>query len=108
MLFNLLIKGNLEIASADDFSYQDRFDNSLTKGQGLRIIFTEGSRIIFRLSGTGSSGATIRLYLERYVSPDGDLSVDDTQVVLHDLIEIAEKISKLKELTGRNAPTVIT
>ena len=75
--------------------------------QGLRILFEDGSRVIFRLSGTGSSGATIRLYIESYES-DSFTFTQDPQVVLKPLVEIALNLSKLQEYTGRDKPTVIT
>ncbi|MEW5296964.1 MAG: hypothetical protein WDW36_000206 [Sanguina aurantia] len=92
---------------ADDFEYTDPIDGSVAKGQGLRFIFTDGSRIIFRLSGTGSSGATIRLYIEQY-SNDAALLGMDAQEALAPIIEVALQLSKLKELSKREKPTVIT
>ncbi|XP_054153797.1 phosphoglucomutase-1-like [Oppia nitens] len=96
-----------KVLIADDFSYKDPIDGSLTTKQGIRIIFSDGSRIIFRLSGTGSQGATIRLYVDCYES-DSSKFRTDAQQVLRPLIDIALQISKLKEFTGRDAPTVIT
>lgn len=96
-----------EVALADDFQYTDPVDHSVTTKQGLRILFKDGSRIIFRLSGTGSSGATIRLYIDSYENDAAKYELD-AQVVLRPLIEIALEISKLREFTGRNEPTVIT
>jgi phosphoglucomutase len=81
-------------------------DSSFTK-QGLFIKFTDGSRIIFRLSGTGSSGATVRLYVERYSKEESEYGLD-AQDGLKPLIEVALSVSKLKEFTGREKPTVIT
>uniref|UniRef100_A0A8B7V095 Phosphoglucomutase-1-like n=1 Tax=Castor canadensis TaxID=51338 RepID=A0A8B7V095_CASCN len=75
--------------------------------QGLRLIFTDGSRIIFRLSGTGSAGATIRLYIDSYEKDVTKIN-QDPQVMLAPLISIALKVSQLQERTGRTAPTVIT
>lgn len=95
------------IAKMDNFSYEDPVDKSISKNQGIRIIFSDDSRIIFRLSGTGSSGATIRMYIEGYES-DVAKFTQSPQVVLKPLIEIALKISQLRELTGRQEPTVIT
>lgn len=92
---------------ADDFQYTDPVDHSVTKKQGLRIVFTDGSRVVFRLSGTGSSGATIRLYIDSYENDSSKYELD-AQIVLNPLIQIALEISKLKEFTGRNEPTVIT
>ncbi|XP_046355510.2 phosphoglucomutase-1-like [Haliotis rufescens] len=95
------------VAVADNFSYTDPIDNSVTKGQGVRLIMSDDSRVIFRLSGTGSSGATIRLYIEGYESDPAKYGLD-SQVVLKPLIDIALQVSQLQELTGRTAPTVIT
>ena len=92
---------------ADDFSYTDPIDGSVSTKQGLFIKFTDGSRIIFRLSGTGSSGATVRLYVERYSKVESEYGLD-AQDGLKPLIEVALSVSKLKEFTGREKPTVIT
>ncbi|GBG61325.1 hypothetical protein CBR_g20360 [Chara braunii] len=99
--------GAFTLKLADDFTYVDPVDGSVAAKQGLRFVFTDGSRIIFRLSGTGSAGATIRLYLEKY---EPDVSKHDLQagVVLQQLTDIALGISKLKDFTGREEPTVIT
>lgn len=75
--------------------------------QGLRILFEDGSRIIYRLSGTGSSGATIRIYIDSYENDPISLT-KDAQEVLKPLVNIALEISKIRECTGRDAPTVIT
>ena len=83
------------------------FDNQFVSVQGVRIIFKDGSRIIFRLSGTGSSGATIRMYIDSYEA-DKSQHMKDAQEVLKPLVEIALGISQLRELTGRQEPTVIT
>lgn len=90
---------------ADNFSYVDPIDHSEAIGQGIRVLFEDGSRIIFRLSGTGSSGATVRLYVDSY---ERDNYAADAQVMLKPLVEIALYMSKLKEYTGREEPTVIT
>lgn len=95
------------VAEADDFSYTDPIDHSVSSKQGLYIKFADGSRIVFRLSGTGSSGATVRLYVEKY-SKDESEYARDTQEGLKPLIEAALAFSKLKEFTGREEPTVIT
>jgi phosphoglucomutase len=92
-----------EVVKSDDFEYIDPIDHSVSKKQGIRIIFKDGSRIIFRLSGTGSQGATVRLYVEKYDDKNLDLLTSDA---VKDLIEIALEISKLKEFTGRDEPTV--
>ncbi|XP_068675965.1 phosphoglucomutase-1-like [Montipora foliosa] len=96
-----------QVRSMDDFSYTDPIDGSVSKKQGVRIIFTDGSRLIFRLSGTGSAGATIRIYVESY-EPDEAKHMLDAQVVLKPLLDIGLTISQLQQLTGRDAPTVIT
>jgi phosphoglucomutase len=95
------------VATADDFSYTDPVDGSFSSKQGIRILFTDGSRIIFRLSGTGTEGATIRIYLEAY-EPDVSQHYLDAQDALFPLIDIAMELSDLKGLTGREMPTVIT
>merc|ERR1711906_48137 len=97
----------MEIAINDAFEYNDPVDGSVSKNQGIRFIFTDGSRIIFRLSGTGVAGATVRLYLEKYVAPSGDLGMHAFDVV-KPLAGIAEQFSGLKAATGRDKPTVIT
>ena len=96
-----------EITSADDFTYHDPVDGSTSARQGLRIGFSDGSRIVLRLSGTGTVGATLRLYLERYEPPDGQHDLD-TQSALDDLIRIADKLAGIRQRTGRAAPSVIT
>ncbi|MBD0269637.1 MAG: alpha-D-glucose phosphate-specific phosphoglucomutase [Cyanobacteria bacterium Co-bin8] len=99
--------GQYEVAYADDFSYTDPIDGSISKKQGIRIGFTDGSRIVFRLSGTGTQGATLRIYLESY-EPDPAKHDQDTQEALGDLVRMADEIAKIRELTGREQPTVIT
>lgn len=96
-----------KVKEADDFAYKDPIDGSLSEHQGLFVRFEDGSRIVFRLSGTGSSGATVRLYVEKY-SRDQKEYERDTQEGLKPLIEVALSLSKLTELTGREEPTVIT
>ncbi len=91
----------------DDFCYTDPVDGSISKNQGIRILFADGSRIIFRLSGTGTEGATLRVYLEQY-EPDVSRHHLDAQEALKELIGIALGISELQTLTGRDQPTVIT
>ncbi|KAK4878419.1 hypothetical protein RN001_010925 [Aquatica leii] len=90
---------------ADNFSYEDPIDHSQTKNQGIRFLFEDGSRLIYRLSGTGSSGATIRVYIDSYERSD---TTADAQIILKPLVNIALQISQLKEFTGREEPTVIT
>ena len=95
------------IAVADDFSYRDPVDDSLTSGQGLRLLLNDGSRVVFRLSGTGTQGATLRLYLESYVATGGNLN-QDPQRALADLISAADQLAEIKTRTGMDQPTVIT
>jgi phosphoglucomutase len=99
--------GKYTVQTCDDFSYTDPVDGSVSKGQGVRILFTDGSRIIFRLSGTGTEGATLRVYLEAF---EADVSRHhlDAQEALKELIQIALRISELQTRTGRDQPTVIT
>eukprot|EP00928_Gymnodinium_smaydae_P059947 TRINITY_DN4343_c0_g3_i1.p1 TRINITY_DN4343_c0_g3~~TRINITY_DN4343_c0_g3_i1.p1 ORF type:complete len:694 (-),score=221.35 TRINITY_DN4343_c0_g3_i1:194-2275(-) len=97
----------MKVSSAEDFEYKDPVDGSVSSHQGINIIFTDGSRIVFRLSGTGSAGATIRLYLEKFEKPSGDLDGSQFEVV-KPLAELAMEISDLPKLTGRTSPTVIT
>lgn len=95
------------ITQADDFSYTDPIDNSVSEHQGIRILFNNGARIIFRLSGTGTQGATLRVYIERF-EPDTTLHNLDTQATLAPLIQLADDIAHIKQYTGRSAPDVIT
>lgn len=99
--------GNHVVATADDFAYTDPVDGSISTGQGIRILFIDGSRIVYRLSGTGTEGATLRVYIERF---EGDPAKhgQETQAALADLIALAETIAEIGRLTGRTAPTVIT
>jgi len=97
----------MKVAKNDVFEYNDPVDGSISKNQGIRIIFEDGSRIIFRLSGTGVAGATVRLYLEKYEPASGDLGRHQFEVV-KPLAEIALELSGLTEYTKRDAPTVIT
>ena len=95
------------IATADDFAYTDPVDGSLTSGQGLRLLLDDGSRVVLRLSGTGTQGATLRVYLESYVAPGGDLD-QDPQQALADLIEAIDALAEIRQRTGMERPTVIT
>jgi phosphoglucomutase len=95
------------IEVADDFAYTDPIDGSQTSGQGLRLLLDDGSRVVLRLSGTGTQGATLRVYLESYVAPDGDLD-QDPQVALADLITAIDDLAEIKTRTGMARPTVIT
>lgn len=97
----------LSVSAADDFAYHDPIDHSVSKNQGIRILFEGGSRIVFRLSGTGTSGATLRLYVERY-EPDASRHAIETQTALADLIAAAEEVAEIKRYTGMSEPTVIT
>ncbi|KAJ1817721.1 hypothetical protein LPJ60_004690 [Coemansia sp. RSA 2675] len=93
------------VAAVNDFEYTDPIDHSISRNQGLRVIFDDSSRIIFRLSGTGSEGATVRIYIERFDPAEFDT---DAQVALKPLVNAALEISQLSKYTGRNEPTVIT
>ncbi|MDG2992191.1 alpha-D-glucose phosphate-specific phosphoglucomutase [Candidatus Synechococcus calcipolaris G9] len=99
--------GGYDVVIADDFSYTDPVDQSVSEQQGIRIIFNDGSRIVFRLSGTGTQGATLRVYLERF-EPNPSRHNLDAQVALADLIALADDVAQIKVLTGRDRPTVIT
>ena len=99
--------GDHTVQFADDFSYLDPVDQSLTERQGIRIGFTDGSRIVFRLSGTGTEGATLRIYLQRF-EPDHEKHSQDTQHALSDLIALAEQLCEVKKRSGKNKPTIIT
>jgi phosphoglucomutase len=99
--------GEFRVAQADDFVYTDPVDNSVASRQGIRIIMSDGSRIVLRLSGTGTEGATVRVYLERYEADPSRHDLD-TQEALAPLIAIAEQVSELKRRTGRQQPSVIT
>jgi len=99
--------GRRKVTLADDFSYLDPIDHSTTTGQGIRVRFDDGSRIVFRLSGTGTEGATLRVYIERYEA-DPDKLGQDTQEALADLIALADNIAGIRSITGRETPTVIT
>tara|TARA_B100002051_G_C16705651_1_gene623609 strand:- start:60 stop:1718 length:1659 start_codon:yes stop_codon:yes gene_type:complete len=95
------------IGAADNFSYTDPIDHSVTKGQGLRILLNDGSRVVVRLSGTGTQGATIRVYLESYVPSSGDLN-QDPQIALADMISGINGLAEIQKRTGMDRPTVIT
>src|SRR5450830_8107 len=99
--------GAYTVALADDFSYTDPVDGSVASKQGVRIIMTDGSRIVLRLSGTGTQGATLRLYLERYEADPAQHSIP-TQEALAGLIAVAEQVAQIRARTGRDAPTVTT
>ena len=99
--------GARTVRSADSFTYHDPVDGSVSHNQGLRITFDGGGRAVLRLSGTGTEGATLRVYLERYEAPGGDLNIE-TQAALHDIAVATAQISGLTERTGRSSPDVMT
>ena len=99
--------GKYTVNTCDDFSYTDPIDGSVSTGQGIRILFDDGSRIVYRLSGTGTEGATLRIYLEAY-EPNVANHHLDAQEALSEMIQISLEISELKHSTGRDSPTVIT
>jgi phosphoglucomutase len=102
-----LAVGALTVEAADDFAYHDPTDGSVSRNQGVRILFAGGSRVVFRLSGTGTEGATLRVYLERYEPADGDLG-QDTGAALADIIAAADEIAGIVRHTGRAEPDVVT
>ena len=97
----------LDLVTADDFAYTDPVDGSVSSRQGVRLIFAGGSRIVLRLSGTGTEGATLRVYLERFEPADGDHD-QPTQAALADLIALADRLARIRELSGQSGPTVVT
>jgi phosphoglucomutase len=97
----------LTISAADDFAYTDPVDGSVSNNQGVRILFADGSRIVMRLSGTGTEGATLRLYLERYAAGPEGLDLDP-QVALAPVIRAAHQLAAIEGFTGRVTPDVIT
>jgi len=99
--------GEYTVKYADEFSYEDSVDGSVSSKQGIRIGFENGSRIIFRLSGTGTVGATLRIYLERFEA-DASRHDQDAQVALAELISLAEQFCEVKKRTGRVEPDVVT
>jgi len=99
--------GGRRVAAADEFSYVDPVDGSRSDRQGLRVSFEDGSRIVYRLSGTGTSGATLRVYFERYEPVGGDHTLD-APVALKDLAALAAELAEIKRLTGRTEPDVAT
>lgn len=99
--------GRYTVQLCDDFSYTDPVDGSTSTGQGLRIIFTNGARLVFRLSGTGTEGATLRVYLESFENDPSQHGLD-AQTALADLLQLAEQLADIKRLTGRERPSVIT
>ena len=101
------VLGGQRVAMADDFRYTDPVDGSVSTHQGLRIVFDDASRIVVRLSGTGTSGATLRVYIERYTD-DVEQIKQETQAALADLVSLADEITGLRKRTGRDRPDVIT
>jgi phosphoglucomutase len=99
--------GTLVVSEADDFSYKDPVDGSISTGQGVRIVFSGGSRIVFRLSGTGTQGATLRVYIERF-EPDPARHGDAPADALAELVRTADVIGEIKARTGREEPDVVT
>jgi phosphoglucomutase len=97
--------GGSQIKTADEFSYTDPVDGSTATKQGIRLLLSDGSRVVVRLSGTGTSGATLRLYVERYIN---DAGVSDVNEVLAPLLTEAKQLLQLHEFTGRDKPNVIT
>jgi len=97
----------MRVAQADDFAYRDPVDNSLTEHQGLRVLFESGARIVFRLSGTGTEGATLRLYIEQHETHPEHLDADP-QELLGPLIDAASRLGDIPGLTRREKPDVIT
>jgi phosphoglucomutase len=97
----------LIVEMADDFAYHDPVDGSDSRRQGIRILFENGSRVVFRLSGTGTDGATLRVYIERYEPLDGQLALP-TATALGPLIEAAETLAEIAHHTGRTQPDVVT
>ncbi len=99
--------GEYIVKYADEFSYSDSVDGSVSSNQGIRIGFDNGSRIVFRLSGTGTVGATLRIYLERFEA-DASRHDQDAQTALAELISLAERFCEVKKRTGRSEPDVVT
>lgn len=97
----------LTVSTADEFTYLDPIDQSISYNQGIRVLFTDGSRIVFRLSGTAGSGATVRMYLEKYEG-DARKVLQHTATALQDLVRIALQVSDLPNITGFANPSVIT
>jgi phosphoglucomutase len=93
------------IAHADDFSYTDPVDESVSSRQGIRVLLEDGSRIVCRLSGTGTEGATLRVYVERYLKDGGAGNIDE---VLAPLVHEARTLLELRERCGRDEPTIVT
>jgi phosphoglucomutase len=99
--------GAFEIAHADDFAYHDSVDGSTSSAQGIRLLMADGSRVVFRLSGTGTAGATLRVYIERFESDPTQHGMA-TGLALNDLVTLANDLAQIGHFTGRSAPSVIT
>jgi len=99
--------GNFEVELADDFSYTDPVDGSISQQQGIRVLFHGGARIVYRLSGTGTEGATLRVYVERH-EPDHEKQALDPQIALAELLEIAVTLADIEHYTGRTNANVVT
>ena len=99
--------GIFEVELADDFSYTDPIDDSISQQQGIRILFRGGARIVYRLSGTGTEGATLRVYVERH-EPDPEKQALDPQIALAELLEIAATLADIEHYTGRTNANVVT
>lgn len=97
----------LEVAEADDFAYHDPVDGSDSRSQGIRVHFVDGSRIVYRLSGTGTQGATLRVYIERF-EPDATAQNFETQAALADLVALSRDLARIEHHTGRAEPSVVT
>merc|ERR1719300_1021715 len=95
------------VSAADNFSYTDPIDGSVASKQGIRIMFSDGSRLVFRLSGTGSSGATVRMYVDSLCGDQSQVS-RSAQEMLTPVVSLGLEISQLTQFTGRQEPTVIT
>jgi phosphoglucomutase len=95
------------VEKADDFTYTDPMDQSVSRNQGARILFEDGSRVVFRLSGTGTEGATLRVYIERYVGSSGELGMA-TAEALAPLVKAAQEVADISGFTGMEGPSVIT
>jgi phosphoglucomutase len=101
------VVGGMRIVAADDFAYEDPVDHSSSAHQGVRVLFDGGARVVYRLSGTGTEGATLRMYVEAY-EPDPSRQDRDAQDALAPLVELSLALAEVRERTGRTAPTVIT
>eukprot|EP00920_Eleutheroschizon_duboscqi_P018660 GHVT01044325.1.p1 GENE.GHVT01044325.1~~GHVT01044325.1.p1 ORF type:complete len:384 (-),score=82.57 GHVT01044325.1:1071-2222(-) len=102
-----LLETSVKVSKVDEFTYTDPVDGSVSSKQGLRYFLEDGSRLIWRISGTSSAGATVRMYVEKYEKDEGRTNLA-TPEALKDLIEVALALSNVKAITGRDAPTVIT